>query len=49
MSIGKLLEQNKTHLEIPSVFALTFVVAILSIILEIILKHAVGRIINAEN
>ncbi len=47
LSLGTLLEQNKTHLEIPSVFAITFVVAILSIVLEITLKRAVRRVVNA--
>ena len=49
IALGTLLEQNKNWLEIPSVFALTFVVAVLSITLEIILKHAVRRVLNAEN
>ncbi len=43
MSIGRLLEQNKSYIEIPTVFALTLVVAILSILLEITLKRIVGR------
>lgn len=48
-SLGTLLDQNKTYLEIPSVFALTVVVALLSIILEVILKKAVRRFLNAKN
>jgi len=43
------LDQNKSYLDIPAVFALTFVVAILSIILEFTLKRIVRRFANAEN
>lgn len=49
IALGTLLEQNKTYLEMPTVFALTVVVALLSIVLEIVLKHIVGRVLNAEN
>ncbi len=49
IALGTLLEQNKTYLEIPSVFALTLVVAVLSIALEVILKRVLRRAVNAEN
>ena len=49
IALGTLLDQNKSYLDIPSVFALTFVVAILSIILEFTLKRIVRRFTNAEN
>lgn len=42
-SLGSMLEQSKTHLEIAEVFALTAVVAILSLLLEITLKKILGR------
>ncbi len=48
-SLGSLLECNKTYLEIPSVFAITFVVAVLSIALEITLKRVVRRFLNDKN
>ena len=49
IALGTLLDQNKSYLDIPSVFALTFVVAILSIILEFALRKIVRRFINADN
>ncbi len=49
ISLGTLLDQNKSYLDIPSVFALTLVVALLSIILEFVLKKIVRRFYNAEN
>lgn len=48
-ALGTLLDQNKSYLDIPAVFALTFVVAILSIVLEFTLKRIVRRFTNAEN
>lgn len=42
-SLGGMLEQSKTHLEISEVFALTAVVAVLSLLLEITLKKLLGR------
>ncbi len=45
-SLGKMLEQSKTHLEIAEVFALTSVVALLSLLLEITLKKALRRFYN---
>lgn len=42
-SIGGLLERSKTHLEIAEVFALTAVVALLSLLLELTLKKLLGR------
>lgn len=43
-SLGSMLEMSKTHLEIAEVFALTAVVAILSLILEVTLKKLFGRV-----
>ncbi len=43
VSLGSMLEQSKTHLEISEVFALTAVVALLSLFLEIVLKHIFRR------
>lgn len=45
-SLGGLLETSKTHLEISEVFALTAVVAILSLLLEIALKKIFRRYNN---
>lgn len=45
-SLGKMLEQSKTHLEIAEVFALTSVVALLSLLLEITLKRVLRRFYN---
>ena len=42
-SIGDMLERSKTHLEISEVFALTAVVALLSLLLEVVLKKAFRR------
>lgn len=42
-SLGGMLEQSKTHLEIAEVFALTAVVAMLSLLLEVTLKKLFGR------
>lgn len=42
-SIGGMLERSKTHLEIAEVFALTAVVAVLSLLLEVTLKKLLGR------
>lgn len=47
-SLGSMLEQSKTHLEIAEVFALTAVVAILSLLLEITLKKLLWRYNHAE-
>ena len=49
MALGTLLNDHKNYLDMPSVFALTVVVAVLSIILEIALKQAVRRVLNAKN
>ncbi len=45
-SLGGLLESSKTHLEISEVFALTAVVALLSLLLEISLKKLFRRYYN---
>ena len=45
-SLGGLLETSKTHLEISEVFALTAVVALLSLLLEISLKKIFRRYHN---
>lgn len=45
-SIGRLLQDAKLYLETPAVFALTAVVALLSLILEIIIKCIAKRFIN---
>jgi len=42
-SLGQMLESSKTHLEISEVFALTAVVALLSLFLEVVLKKLFGR------
>jgi NitT/TauT family transport system permease protein len=47
-SLGSMLEQSKTHLEIAEVFALTAVVAMLSLLLEITLKKLLGRYNHVE-
>ena len=49
IALGTLLEKNKMALEMPTVFAVTVVVALLSICLEIVLKQAVRRVSNAKN
>ena len=48
-ALGTLLNDHKNYFDMPSVFALTVVVAALSIILEIVLKQAVRRVLNAKN
>jgi NitT/TauT family transport system permease protein len=48
-ALGTLLIDHKNYFDMPSVFALTVVVAALSIILEIVLKQAVRRVLNAKN
>ena len=45
-SIGRLLQDAKLYLETPTVFALTAVVVLLSLILEIIIKKLAGRYLN---
>jgi NitT/TauT family transport system permease protein len=47
-SLGSMLEQSKTHLEIAEVFSLTAVVAMLSLLLEITLKKLLGRYNHVE-
>lgn len=49
IALGTLLEKNKSTLEMPTVFAVTVVVALLSIILEVVLKQVVRRVLNAKN
>lgn len=49
IALGTLLNDNKNYLDMPSVFALTVVVALLSIILEFILKQVVRRALNDKN
>lgn len=48
-SLGKLLQDAKLYLETPRVFAVTAVVAILSIILETAVKRAAGRFANDKH
>lgn len=48
-SLGSMLEQSKTHLEIAEVFALTAVVAVLSLLLEITLKRVFRRYQNDKH
>lgn len=48
-SIGDMLERSKTHLEISEVFALTAVVALLSLFLEVVLKKAFRRYNYVKN
>lgn len=48
-SLGGMLEQSKTHLEIAEVFALSIVVALLSLLLEILLKNIFRRYRNDKN
>lgn len=45
-SLGDMLQSSKVYLETPSVFALTAVVAGLSLLLELVIRHAAGRYIN---
>lgn len=49
MALGTLLNDHKNYFDMPSVFALTVVVAVLSIILEIVLKQAVRRVLNDKH
>ncbi len=49
IALGTLLNDNKNYYDMPAVFAITVVVALLSIILEIVLKQVVGRVSNAKN
>ena len=49
IALGTLLNDNKNYFDMPAVFAITVVVALLSIVLEIILKKAVRRVLNAKN
>ncbi len=49
LALGTLLNDNKNYYDMPAVFAITVVVALLSIILEIVLKHVVRRVSNAKN
>ncbi len=48
-SLGGMLEQSKTHLEIAEVFALTAIVAVLSLLLEITLKKLFRRYRNDKH
>lgn len=49
IALGTLLNDHKNYLDMPSVFALTVVVALLSIILEFVLKQVVRRALNDKN
>lgn len=48
-SIGRLLQDAKLYLETPRVFALTAVVAVLSLFIELIIKRLAGRYLNDKN
>ena len=48
-SIGWLLQDSKLYLETPRVFALTAVVAVLSLLIELIIKRLAGRYLNDKN
>jgi NitT/TauT family transport system permease protein len=48
-ALGTLLNDNKNYYDMAAVFAITVVVALLSIVLEVILKKAVRRFLNAKN
>ena len=48
-SIGRLLQDAKLYLETPRVFALTAVVAVLSLLIELIIKRLAGRYLNDKN
>lgn len=48
-SLGGMLQDAKLYLEIPQVFALTAVVALLSLILERLMKRALRRFGNDKN
>lgn len=43
ISLGKLLQDSKMYVDTPEIFAVTAVVAILSLLLELLLKCIVGR------
>lgn len=43
-SLGGMLQDSKVYLETPEVFALTAVVALLSMIIEKVIRYAVGRL-----
>lgn len=45
-SLGTMLQESKIYMETPSVFALTAVVAILSLLLEAVIKRALRRFTN---
>ena len=45
-SLGRLLQDAKLYLETPRVFALTAVVAVLSLLLEIAVKRLARRFLN---
>lgn len=48
-SVGRLLQDAKLYLETPRVFALTAVVAILSLAVEMLVRLLVGRVINDKH
>ena len=48
-SIGRLLQDAKLYLETPRVFALTAVVAALSLLIELIIKRLARRYLNDKN
>ena len=45
-SLGTMLQESKIYMETPSVFALTAVVTILSLLLEAVIKRALRRFTN---
>lgn len=49
LSLGKLLQDAKLYLETPTVFAVTGVVAVLSLLLEIAVKHIARRYLSDKN
>ncbi len=49
LALGTLLNDNKNYYDMPAVFAITVVVALLSVVLEVVLKQAVRRFLNAKN
>ena len=48
-SLGKLLQNSKLYVEIPRMFALTAVVALLSVLLELLVKAAARRFSNDKH
>lgn len=48
-SLGKLLQNSKLYVEIPKVFAITAVVALLSLLLEMLVKAAARRFSNDKH